>query len=76
MYNKKAQYTSRTSCANVHEYTFGCDVKNTCHFLLYCPNSLTERISLLSKVTNIDSNILNQAYATITKALLLFGNSK
>ena len=52
-----------------------CDVENTCHFLLHCPNFLTERNTLLNKITNIDSNILNQADATITKTPL-FGNSK
>ena len=55
--------------------TCGCDVENTCHFLLHCPNFLTERNTLFNKITNIDSNILNQADATITKTLL-FGNSK
>ena len=53
----------------------GCDVENTCHNLLHCPNFLTERNTLLNKITNIDSNILNQADATITKTLV-FGNSK
>ena len=53
--------------------TCGCGVKNTCHFLLHCPNFLTERSTLLNKITNIDRNILNQADATITKSLL-FGN--
>ena len=51
----------------------GYDIENTCHFLLHCPNFLTERNTLLNKITNIDSNILNQADATITKTL---GNSK
>ena len=55
--------------------TCGCDVEYTCHFLLHCPNFFTKRITLLNKITNIDSNILNQADATITKKLL-FGNSK
>ena len=49
--------------------------ENTCHFLLHCPNFLTERNTFLNKSTNIDSNISNQADATITKTLL-FGNSK
>ena len=53
----------------------GYDIENTCHFLLHCPNFLTERNTLLNKITNIDSNILNQADTTITKTLL-FGNSK
>ena len=50
--------------------TCGCDVENTCHFLLHCPNFLTERNTLLNKITNIDSNILNPADDTITKTLL------
>ena len=50
--------------------TCGCDVENTCHFLLHCPNFLTERNTLLNKITNIDSNILNQADATATKTRL------
>ena len=53
----------------------GCDVENTCHFLLQCPNFLSERNTLLNRITNFDSNILNQADATITMTLL-FGNSK
>ena len=53
----------------------GCDVENTCHFLLHCPNFLTERNTLLNKITNIDSNILNQADDTVTKTHL-FVNSK
>ena len=49
--------------------------ENTCHFLLHCPNFLTERNTFLNKSTNIDGNISNQADATITKTLL-FANSK
>ena len=55
--------------------TCDCDVENTGHFLLHCPNFLTERNTLLNKINNIGSNILNQADATITKTLL-FGNPK
>ena len=55
--------------------TCGCDVENTCHFLLHCPNLLTEITTLLKKIINIDSNILNKADAIITKTFL-FGNSK
>ena len=55
--------------------TCGCNVENTYHFLLHCPNFLPEKITLLNKITNIDRNILNQADAIITKTLL-FGNSK
>ena len=51
-------------------FTCGYNVENTCHFLLQCPNFLTERNTLLNKITNIDSNILNQFDATITKTLL------
>ena len=53
----------------------GCNIENTCHSLLHCPNFFTERNTLLNKIINIDSNILNQADATITKTLLS-GNSK
>ena len=55
--------------------TCGWDVEITCHFLLHCPNFFIETNALLKKITNIDSNILNHADATITKTLL-FGNSK
>ena len=55
--------------------TCDCDIENTCHFLVHCPNFLTESNTLLNKITNIDSNILNQSDAAITKTLL-FGNSK
>ena len=37
---------------------------------VHCPNFVTERNTLLKKITNIDSNILNQAGATITNTLL------
>ena len=63
------QYTLNPLCI------CGYYVENTCHFLLQCPNSLIERNTFLNKITNIDSDILNQADATITKASL-FGNSK
>ena len=53
----------------------GSDAENPCQFLLHCPNFLTERNTLLNKITNIESNILYQADATITKKLL-FGNPK
>ena len=42
---------------------------------VHCPNFVTERNTLLKKITNIDSNILNQAGATITNTLLS-NNSK
>ena len=53
----------------------GSDAENPCQFLLHCPNFLTERNTFLNKITNIESNILYQADATITKKLL-FGNPK
>ena len=49
----------------------GCDVENTCHFLLHCSNFLNERNTFLGKTANIDSNLLNQAEAASTKRLLL-----
>ena len=53
----------------------GCDVENTCHFPHHRPNFLAERNTLLNKITNVDSSILNQVDALITKKLL-FGNSR
>ena len=53
----------------------GYDVENTCQSLCHCPNFLAERNTLLNKITNTDSNNLNQVDATITKTLL-FGNLK
>ena len=65
----------RLGLSHLHEHKFknnfqdtlnplcacGCDIENTCHFLLDCPNFLTERNTLLNKITNVDRNILNQA---------------
>ena len=67
--NTSSKITSKIHC------TCDCVVENTCHFLLHCPNFLAERITLLNKIINIDSNMLNQAGATITETLL-FGNPK
>ena len=69
----------RLGLSHLHEHKFknnfqetpnslcacGCDAENTCHFLLHCPNFLAERNTLLNKITNIGSNILNQADANI-----------
>ena len=33
--------------------TRGCNVENTCDFLLHCPNFLSERNTILNKITNI-----------------------
>ena len=55
--------------------TCGCNNENKYHFLLHCLNFLAERNTLLYKIANIDSNILNQADNTTSKTLL-FGNSK
>ena len=38
--------------------TCGCDVENTCHFLLHCLNFLAKRNTLFTKITDIDRNIL------------------
>ena len=43
--------------------TCACNIENACHFLLCCPNFLAERNTFLKKITNIDSNTLNQAVA-------------
>ena len=78
----------RLGLSHLHEHKFknkfwdtlnplsicGCDAENTCHLFLHCPNFLIKRNTLLKKVANIDSSILNHADATITMTLL-FGNS-
>ena len=53
----------------------GCDVENTCHFLVYNSNFLDERNTLLKKITNIDSSVLHEADSAVPKKLL-FDNSK
>ena len=55
--------------------TFGCGVENTCHFFLHSLTLLAERNTFLNKITDIDSNILNQANTIMTKTLSS-GNSK
>ena len=51
------------------------DVENAYHFFLHYPNFLTGRNTFLDKSAFLDSNILNQTDATVTKTLL-FGNLK
>ena len=51
----------------------GYDIESTNHFLLHCPNLSTERNTFLSKIKNIDNNILQQNDNSICKTLL-FGN--
>ena len=51
----------------------GCDMENTCHFLLHSHNLSAERNTVLNKITNDDSNILNQVDTAVTK-IILFGN--
>ena len=54
----------------------GCGVENTCHFLLQGLNFLAERNTHVNRITSKGkygpelTNILNQADAAITKALL------
>ena len=48
-----------------------CDVENTCHFLLHRLNFLAERNTIFNKITNINSDILNQTDATITKVVFI-----
>ena len=55
--------------------TCGCDLQKACCFLLYCPIFVADRNTLLNKITNIGSNILNQVGATAAKTFL-FGNLK
>ena len=51
------------------------DIKNAYHFFLHYPNFLSEKNTFLDNSTILDSNILNQTDATVTKTLL-FHNLK
>ena len=75
----------RLGISYLHEHNFqdtlnplstcGCNIENTYHFQLHCPDFLTERNTLLIKINNIGSNILNHADTSIIKTFL-FGNLK
>ena len=54
--------------------TCDCNFDNVWNLFLQCPNFFAEINTLLNKITNINSNTLNKAEATITKTLL-FDNS-
>ena len=43
------------------------------HFLLSCPNYIDEKLTLLSKIRNINPNILENANSQITQ-LFLYGD--
>ena len=51
----------------------GKEVETTFHFLLSCPNYTDERLILLSKIRNINSNILENTNSQITQ-LFLYGD--
>ena len=48
----------------------GKEVETTFHFLLSCPNYSDERLTLLSKIRNINSNILENTNSQITRFFL------
>ena len=78
----------RLSLSHLHEHKFwwnfqdtlnpicscGDDIETTIHYLLYCPNYLDERRTLLGNLQSIGGNIHNKNNSQISK-LLLFGVS-
>ena len=48
----------------------GKEVETTFHFLLSCPNYSDERLTLLSKIRNINRNILENINSQITQFFL------
>ena len=48
----------------------GKEVETTFHFLLSCPNYSDERLTLLSKLRNINPNILENTIFQITRLFL------
>ena len=48
----------------------GKEVETTFHFLLSCPNYSDERLTLLSKIRNINPNILENTNSQITRFFL------
>ena len=53
--------------------SFGKEVETTFQFLLSCPNYSDERLTLLSKIRNINPNILENTNSQITQ-LFLYGD--
>ena len=51
----------------------GKEVETTFHFLLSCPNYSDERLTLLSKIRNMNPNILENTTSQITQ-LFLYGD--
>ena len=47
--------------------TCGCEIETTTHFLLHCPIYANERMTLLDKIRNINTTILEQNDSLITK---------
>ena len=52
----------------------GIDMESTEHFLLYCPQFVNERHTLLSTIGNINYKLLENTNSNLTQALL-FGNT-
>ena len=53
----------------------GKEVETTFHFLFSCPNYSDERLTLLSKITNINPNILENTNSQITQLFLCGDNN-
>ena len=53
----------------------GLDIESTAHFLIHCPTYITERLTLLSAIENIDNNLLDLCEPVSIKTLLFGSNS-
>ena len=46
------------------------NIKTTIHYLLYCPNYLNERMTLLNNLQNVEENILDRNCSRLSEVLL------
>ena len=53
----------------------GLDIGSTAHFLLHCPTYITERLTILSTIGNIDNNLLDLCEPVLIETLLFGSNS-
>ena len=53
----------------------GSDIETTLHFLLYCPNFMECRNTLLSKISEINSELITRNDLALTETLLFGDNS-
>ena len=60
----------RLGLSHLREHKFKHGFQDTLNFLLSCPNYSDERLTLLSKIRNINPNILENTSSQITQLLL------